>query len=75
MIANFVWVEPQSSESNVAIPKPKVGHQVGSGDGFSFSPLALEINKNGRVQVSVVVAQVKKMTGACHHGAAQEHMG
>ena len=42
---------------------------MGDGDGFSCIPLALKINTNGRVQVSVVSTQVKKKTGACHHGA------
>ena len=70
-----MWVEPHSSESNVASPKLKEVHQVGAGDGFSHSPLALEINTNGRVQVSVVVTQVKKTPGACHHGASQEQTG
>ena len=72
MRANFVWVEPQSRKSNVTIPKPKEGHQVGAGDGFSCSILTLEINTNGSVQFSIVVAQVKKTTGACHHGEAQD---
>ena len=48
---------------------------MGAGDGFYRSPLALEINTNGCVQVSVVVAQVNKTPGACHHGAAQEQTG
>ena len=55
--------------------KPKEGHQVGSGDGFYRRSLALERNANGRVQFSVVVTQVKKTPGACHHRAAQEQTG
>ena len=75
MRANFVWVEPQSSESNVGSPKPKVVHQEGAGDRLFRSPPALEINTNWRVQVSVVVAQVKKTMGACHHRTVQEQTG
>ena len=55
--ANFVWVEPQSIKSNVGSPNPKVGHQGGAGDGLFRSPHALEINTNGRVEVSVFVAE------------------
>ena len=70
--SNFVWVEPQSSESNVGSPKTKVGQQVDAGDGLFRTPPAIEINKNGHVQVRVVVAQVKETPGACHHGSAKE---
>ena len=69
-----MWVEPQSSESNVGIPNPKVGHQVGAGDVFPRIPPALEISTNWRVEVSVVVAQVKVIPGACHHKAAKEQI-
>ena len=45
---------------------------MGAGDCFAHIPLALEINTYGHFQISVVVAQVKKTPGTCHHGAAQE---
>ena len=35
----------------------------------------LKINTFGNLQIIVVVAQVQKTPGACHHGTAQEKTG